>query len=313
LIEPYTPAYLFAFVTRIAVFLCSCSLLPRKLVPLSVRIGLAVGFVIFFAPLIPGLELKSSDEFFGLLQAIVNADGSGALVKTKEAQTGALVLFPSYEVLLVETALGLLLGISASLAAYTARLTASWLSRLVLNPLYEASSEDLPDLSMEGSLLEATVLILLIGCLFYGASSPAFWTFAGRSLFVFPYRAEFSEHGLLRVPPAIAGVIINTGAVALTTAMLFALPVFFVSLVVDFLYFPLKRYFAQAFSESLVSSTKGPALVFLLALSIYPFAYDLSSLLVQSLNPKRIRLVLDQLKSTAADSPSGQKAPGFQE
>jgi hypothetical protein len=313
LIEPYTPAYLFAFVTRIVVFLCSCSLLPRKLVPLSVRVGLAVSFVIFFAPLIPGLELKSSNEFFNLLQSIVNAEGSNALLKTKEAEAGVLVLFPGYQVLLIEVALGLLLGISASVAAYTARLTASWLSRLVFSPLYDASSEDLPDSCMEGSLLEATVLILLLGCLFYGASSPGFWTYAGRSLFVFPYRAGFSEHGLPQAPLNVTAVVVNTGTVALTTAFLFALPVFLVSLVVDFLYLPWKRYFAQAFSDSLVASTKGPALIFLLALSLYPFTHDLSSLLEQSLDSKQVRLVLDQLKSSAAGSASQHKDPRLQE
>lgn len=293
--ELYTPAYLFAFITRIAVFFCSCSLFPRKLVPLSVRLGLVAAFVIFFAPLIPGLEQKSSSEYFYLLQNAASIEGSRGVLKTEGSGSNTMIVFPGYEVLLIEAALGLLLSVSASLAAYTARLTALWLSRMVLGPGSE-SPADLPDSSVDDSLLETTVLILLLGCLFYGAASPAFCTFIGRALFVFPYRAGFTEYSSLQPAPGIVSVVAGTGSIALTAAMLFALPVFLVSIVVDFLYFPLKRYFAQAFSESLVAGSKGPALILLLALTLYPFTHDLAVLLEESLGFQRARLVVDQFK-----------------
>ena len=283
-----------ALCLRMLVFFCCLGLLPWRFVPLSVRLALAVSAVLFLAPLLPGFTSLRVEDAVLLCQDMSKLKGLAASLP--------------YTLLFSEIALGLLLAVTASLAAYSAKLTGMWLSRLIWQSVCRETETITPADAGEGYSLETLFLLVIAAVLFAGSSQSALWALAAQSLVTLPPLAEAFKDSAMPLASGASRAVIDTGTAALSLAFAVALPFFLVSLIVDFVYFPWKRYFAPAFSEHLHGASRALALILLLAISIAPMAYDFSSVVEQSLNDKRAVETMRQLNSAApvpADNQAG--------
>lgn len=289
--------YLFAFAIRIAVFIAVLGLLPRRLVPFSVRVSLGVAFIIFFAALVPGAVLisDSGSPDLGYYLDELLREAENAVKFNGSSQESAS--FPGYRVAILEAGIGMSLALGASIGAYAAKLISSWLSVMVFGPFVDISRENSVILRPSVARSISTIFLLVfVYTLFSLPGFSAVWPFLAQSLVVFPYYGIFSGQISLASVTESSRIVAETGSVALLVAVTIALPLFTASLLVDFLYLLYKRYFPQAFSLYLADATRAPAVILVLALGLYAFSGDLAELLEQSFDESRAEDLLQQAR-----------------
>ncbi|HQH27398.1 MAG TPA: flagellar biosynthetic protein FliR [Oligoflexia bacterium] len=275
---------LVALTVRISVFFCALSILPWRVVPLSVRFVLAVGFTVFFIPYVPALRDLS---LFDVLLAIE----AGRVSATAP-------VMPRAGVLIVEAGIGLVLAVAAGFAGYAAQTFARWLSAVTFA---KHSNRALPEQSAPP--VETVVLLLVAALLCASPDFPFLWAFFGRSLFAFPYLESMAGYVQFAVTPQVAELIAHGAKAALAVAFVFALPMFAAALIIDFVHLPWKRYLAQAFQADIAAAVRSVCVLIVLALCLYSIAGDLSQLISESLMPKRAGSVLAQMKVQTAPAP----------
>lgn len=283
---------LHALIVRAFVFVLLMALLPRRVVPVSVRASLLVVLLIFFstAVLKTSGEQLDSGEFVRVL-AQRNPDAALASLWPAQAVSG-MVSWP--EIFVWEILIGALVAVSVSLAAYAAEVFGHAFAGLIFGHF---SGEEIRRLRNAGQTpVSLAVLLTFLVALF---STPAFSVLLsglGRTLVVVPYSVFYADSAKFVWSNAGIGFVSQTAALALVSALLVAGPAFVVSLAVDLLFLVSARFFAPCGSESLAGATRITAVILVLSLSLYAFSAELSQLLLESSDARRVEMIVTSVQ-----------------
>lgn len=264
-----------ALCIRTIVFVLTIGFFPYFITPVAIRIALSVVIIVSCLPVFLGTSYSFGDLLISLSQS---------------------VSLMSYPVLLSEVAIGLLLGVSISVAAYVAEIIAAWISSL----MFEASAEtDYAELSLSSfrnyrayHSVRALLVLMLWYILFHTSSVFVIWRVFADNVFLFPINAplaiienfEFSR-------------IIELGSLSLKIALLFLVPLIAVSLFVDCLWLLYVRWCQKTRDlGGLVQASKMSVLVLTVALSVYYYSARFDQLLGDTLSTDHSNKVMSELK-----------------
>ncbi len=268
---------------RMLIFVGTLSLLPGKLIPLTVRLGFFVCLMIFVLPIVPGFSYLTLEQGIDFFQS----------QKTLEHGLAAL----GYAVVTVEILIGFSLAIAAGLGAYSARLASSWLTMVVWHRA--TSTMDIEEgLNISSSKQDAinVLFYLLVMCvLFCSPVAPSLWLFAGHSIVLLPSVQLMAGTSSTLSATVLFQIITDVGSASFSAAFLMALPAFIAALCIDVSCLPWRRYLNSAFSEQLAGAAKVVAVVIILAVGVYYFTGAIASLINSSLSGDKAEQFLQQI------------------
>lgn len=239
---------LLALVVRFGVFLAALALLPRRIATFSAHAALGAALLLLA---LPALNFDTTS-------------GAGALASFYQAP-----LSFDLRVVLLESVVGLLLAVAASMAAYGARIGARWISLSACSGYFDAENRGAsPSLEPQLQRIEYLFMLVFVAALF---SSPGLvaqvMNFCADSLAPSTMRGVFSGDGSV-----LAGALAYIGSSAFSLALMFALPAFVIVLSVSLCGVLLSRLVPRAASTPLVSSIIFSLVLFVFSLCLYPFA-----------------------------------------
>ena len=266
---------------RLLSFGLGLALLPLGVVPFSIRILLALSVILFFSL---GLLDGGCSSLYAFLMAVPDVS-------------------VTFSHLMREVVFGLLFAVVVSAAAFAAELCAAWFSQLLFSGV-QSEREEMVD---DGRIGRHSRAIRGITVLFF---------------LVIIFSSDFAESGLLVIVTAFAafdstvhfdpsniamfGIGVKTIAAvsqqAFLLALVFVVPLFCASLLVDFGFLVANRYLQNIADNSLVLSAKIPLLVLVFSISMYSLTSEVQSAFDYSVT-NELRETVEKLSTKGARTP----------
>lgn len=227
---------------RILSFISAFWVLPKRLVPIPVKLAFALALILFLIP-------QSNAEF------VNEASFSFSSLTFKNC--------------LFEIFVGVVLGLSVSGVALIAELVSFWISAMLVDTPKIVIKNDGLILS-----LRTFVLLIFLASIFSLGGVPEIFGYLGDSLKSVPLASEMRDDGV--------GEILTLVFFPLTTAifkstLIFIIPFLVLSLAIDLVLLALNRYWENFVNSEMQLAFRFPALILMLSLSVYLFSSDLSS------------------------------------
>jgi len=261
-----------AFSIRVTTFVVALGFFPARIVPFSVRFSLILAVLCLLLP--SAAVISSGSEFSFLI-----------LVSQKTQFINLLSELP-YQLMVFEVGLGLLLAVSASAAIYGAEVLAGCVVMLLTDVDEDDTRAVLGSSNSAYRVFKAVFLLLVLYVLFHWVGFSVLVEFLTHSMMIRPYDVVAQTNGAVDVSIALERLS-SIAVLAFIFAAAVGLPLFIVSLTVEFLHLLYRRYFPVGFSTSLVPASRAVALVLVLALSVYVYAGEFNSLLRRTLTAER--------------------------
>jgi flagellar biosynthesis protein FliR len=227
---------------RILGFVLAFWILPRRLVPVPVKLAFALALILFLLP-------QESSRFL-----------TEASLLTASLTIGSC---------LFEIFVGVALGLSVSGTALVAELISFWISALLVDtPKIEIKNDALTN------SLRTFILLVFLVSIFSLGGVPEIFGYLGESLKSIPLGSTLGDAGVSE--------ILNKVFYPLTTAIfksafVFIVPFLVLSLAIDLSLLALNRYWENFVNSEMQLAIRFPALILMFSLSIYLFSAELSS------------------------------------
>jgi flagellar biosynthesis protein FliR len=225
---------------RILSFISAFWVLPKRLVPIPVKLAFALALVLFLLP-------------------------QGSVESVNEISLSSL----SFKHCLFEIFVGVVLGLSVSGAALVAELISFWISAMLVDTPKIVIKNDALTLS-----LRTFVLLIFLASIFSLGGVPEIFGYLGDSLRAVPLAAELKDVG---VGETLALVFFPLATAIFQSALVFIIPFLIFSLAIDLVLLALNRYWENFVNSEMQLAFRFPALILMFSLSVYLFSTNLSS------------------------------------
>lgn len=270
----------FQFLLAVRLLACALTLalFPRRFVSRVVAVSLAVAMWFFLRPLVPQASTVWSFE-----------PGTGLFSFSVEG-------FGLLQAMLVEVAVGVFLGVVASLSIYVAECFGGWI----------AAELSLPQACRrpgQQSILSLALVLLVTEVLFRSDTGAQLFVFVARSLAEFPLQASASS---LSDSERFYFAISFLGKLAFSQAALLVIPLFVLLLVVDFSFFILERFIRHVARSEVVLTVRFAVILLALSVILYPLSTRVVSVEKQMLSETGVTTLRNKASELSAALSSRQ-------